>query len=380
MSAADRAAAGSRWRRWGQALRRDPMLAALLGALVLLTLFDSAEVPHYAGRIDGPTIAALAGLLALTKALEASGALHALGRWLLARLATERAAALALVAASALLSMVLTNDVALFVVVPLTLGLCRLAQLSPARYVVFEALAVNAGSALTPIGNPQNLFLWQRAQVPFGQFVLAMLPLVAFVLGALLLLTAFAFRARPLREHGEAAAIAVDARLLGAALLLYPAFLVAADLGHAVPACAAVLAAFALVRPRVLREVDWALLLVFVLMFIVLRTLAQEPAVHAWAGGLGLDRPQRLYAAAIVASQLVSNVPAAIALAETTSDWRLLAIGVNIGGFGLLVGSLANLIALRLAGDRAAWREFHRWSLPFLAFVAGVAWWALFAA
>ncbi len=166
---------------------------------------------------------------------------------------------------------------------------------------------------------------------------------------------------------------------LTAWLVLYPAFLVAADLGHALPACAAVLAVFALVRPRLLRDLDWGLLLVFALMFVVLRTVVAQPPVQAWLTGLGLQQPQRLYLAAIAASQLVSNVPAAIALAETTSDWRLLAIGVNVGGFGVVVGSLANLIALRLAADAAAWREFHRWSLPFLGFVAAVTYFALFA-
>ena len=360
-------------------LVRDPMLSALLAALALLTLADPAQLRHYAGRIDRPTLAALAGLLALTQALQASGALHALAQALLARLASERAAALALVAASALLAMVLTNDVALFVMVPLTLGLCRLAGLAPARFVVFEALAVNAGSALTPIGNPQNLFLWQRAHVPFASFVWQMLPLVAFMLGALLLLTAWAFPARPLRAHAGAAPAAVDRRLLAVALVLYPAFLVAADLGHALPACAAVLAVFALVRPRLLRDLDWGLLLVFALMFVVLRTVVAQPPVQAWLTGLGLQQPQRLYLAAIAASQLVSNVPAAIALAESSTDWRVLAIGVNVGGFGLVIGSLANLIALRLAADAAAWREFHRWSLPFLGLVAAVAYAGLFA-
>ena len=65
-------------------------------------------------------------------------------------------------------------------------------------------------------------------------------------------------------------------------------------------------------------------------------------------------------------SQVVSNVPATIALAEYSKDWRVIAYGVNVGGFGLMLGSLANLIALRLSGDRAAWLSFHVYAIPAL--------------
>ena len=93
---------------------------------------------------------------------------------------------------------------------------------------------------------------------------------------------------------------------------------------------------------------------------------------------LGLDRPQHLYWAAIGASQIVSNVPAAIALAEYSKDWRLIAYGVNIGGFGFMVGSLANLIALRLSGDRRAWLVFHVYAIPALMLAAAIGWALLF--
>ena len=94
--------------------------------------------------------------------------------------------------------------------------------------------------------------------------------------------------------------------------------------------------------------------------------------------GLGLDRPEHLYFAAIGASQIVSNVPAAIALAEYSADWRVLAYGVNVGGFGLMVGSLANLIALRMSGDRQAWLSFHGHALPALAVASALGYALLF--
>ena len=87
---------------------------------------------------------------------------------------------------------------------------------------------------------------------------------------------------------------------------------------------------------------------------------------------LDLTQPQHLFLTGIGASQIFSNVPAAIALAEYSRDWRVIAYGMNIGGFGFMVGSLANLIALRMAGDRKAWLSFHVYSLPFLL-VSGIA-------
>jgi di/tricarboxylate transporter len=269
------------------------------------------------------------------------------------------------VLAAALLSTVLTNDVALFVVVPLTLGVCRITGMPATKLVVFEALAVNAGSTLTPIGNPQNLFIWQLANVSFGDFVWHQLPLVAGLMVALLALTAFAFPGRPISVQEDAAA-PLDPLLLGLSLALYLPFLVATDMHHAGWAVAAVLAVFLVTRPGVLAQLDWGLLLVFVLMFIDLRLLAGLGVVKTAMQGLALHEPVNLYFAGIGASQLVSNVPAAIALAEYSKNWRVIAYSVNVGGFGLMIGSLANLIALRLTGDRQAWRSFHVYAVPAL--------------
>ena len=359
-------------------LRKDTFFMILLAGLVLLSAIAPSRIASYATLVDWPTIAALTGLLLLTKGLEVSGALHRLGHALIGLMATERAAALCLVTAAALLSTVLTNDVALFVVVPLTLGVCRLTKMPATKLIVFEALAVNAGSALTPIGNPQNLFLWQRSTVSFGEFVWHMLPLVALLMVALGVLTAFAFRTGPVQARDGAPPAPLDRALFGVSLALYLPFLIATDLHHAGAAVAVVLAVFLLLRPRVLAQLDWGLLLVFVLMFIDLRLLAGLEIVRGAMHGLGLEQPLHLYFAGIAASQIVSNVPAAIALAEYSKDWRVIAYGVNVGGFGFMVGSLANLIALRLSGDRNAWLSFHAYAIPALIVAAAIGWALLF--
>jgi di/tricarboxylate transporter len=347
-------------------LFRDTLFLILLAGLLLLSVFAPSRIASYPTLVEWPTIAALTGLLVLTKGLEASGSLHWLGHRLIGFMATERTTALCLVSAAALLSMLLTNDVALFVLVPLTLGVCRITQMSATRLIVFEALAVNAGSALTPIGNPQNLYLWQLSKVSFAAFVMHMLPLVLGLLLVMLVLTALVFSSRRMRISDGETQQPLDRLLLGTSLLLYLPFLIATDLHHAGWAVGVVLLVFLALRPHVLAHLDWGLLLVFMLMFIDLRLLANLGFVRDGMLGLGLEQARHLYLASIAGSQIISNVPAAIALAEYASDWRVMAYGVNVGGFGLMVGSLANLIALRMSGDRAAWLQFHVFAIPFL--------------
>ena len=360
------AAATRAWR----ALRRDYLLQVLLAAAAILMFARPVAAGDLPALVDWPTIAALAGLLALTKGVELSGFFHRIGFQLITLEHTERKLAFFLVASSALLATVLTNDIALFIVVPLTLSLRSMAALPITRLVVFEALAVNAGSALTPVGNPQNLFLWQRSGLSFHAFVGQMLPLAAILLAVLAVTTALAFPGRRVDATEEAEPRALDRPLLALSVVLYPLFIIAADLRHAVGGLLALLAVFAIVRRSVLMRVDWALIAAFVLMFVDLRLLAQHDGVRDWVVRAGAGEASSLYLAGIGVSQVISNVPAAILLAEHSADTRVIAYAVDVGGFGLAIGSLANLIALRMLHSRRAWLVFHGYSVPFLL-VAG---------
>ena len=362
-------------------LRHDVVFLVLAAICVAWTVVSPSRIVEYPRLVDWPTILALTGLLVLTKGVEVSGGLSVVARRLILAIHTERKLALFLVGASALLSTFLTNDVALFVMVPLTLRLRGSSSLRDSvpvtRLIVFEAIAVNAGSALTPLGNPQNLFLWGQSGVKFVSFIGTMLPVVVIAMVALLLLTTFAFSSRELEADGSEV-VAVDRRLLIVSLVLYAPFLILIDTHRPAIACVTVLAIFALFARRVLEGVDWALLAVFVLMFIDLRLAAQTDVVRHAIATIGVNDPMRLYATAVLSSQLISNVPAAILLTEYSKDWATIAYGVSIGGFGILIGSLANLIAMRLAKDRRAWLVFHAYSVPFV-FVTALATWAWLA-
>ncbi|MHA6826715.1 anion transporter [Ralstonia pseudosolanacearum] len=355
-----------------QSLKQDTFFWLLLIVCAGLTTLAPQRIVQYPQLVDWHTIAALAGLLILTKAVESSGMLQLLGQRLVDAVQSERVLALSLVGASAALSTLLTNDVALFVIVPLTVGLRHVARLPVTRLIVFEALAVNAGSALTPIGNPQNLFLWHQSGLSFGGFVWQMAPMVALLMLLLLVGTWFAFPAQTIHVHSDVDAPELHKRLLLPALALYVPFLLLTDRGYPLAALAGLVVLYLIGARYVLARVDWGLLLVFVLMFIDLRLVAQlEPVRHGLAMR-ALSEPTHLYWAGIGLSQVISNVPAAILLAESSHDWPVMAFAVSVGGFGFMVGSLANLIALRMARDKRAWLVFHVYSMPFLVAAAGI--------
>ena len=347
-------------------LGHEYLFWTLVGLLLVLTLSSPERVSQYPALVDWPTIAALLGLLIVTKGIEVSGALHALAHRVLTYLQSQRALALFLVGSAALLATVLTNDIALFIIVPLTIALQRVTDVPVSQLVIFESLAVNVGSALTPIGNPQNLFLWQLSHTSFLHFLAGMVPLVSILWSLLLLWTVVAFHPTPITVRSQDTPPRVNKRLLLLSLALYGPFVVSIEWHQPLLGAAVVLLCYLLSFPAVVRQIDWVLLLVFILMFLDLRLVANLAIIQTGMQHIGLTVPTRLFLVGVVASQLISNVPAAILLAHYSPDWLVIAYAVTVGGFGLVMGSLANLIALRLAQDPRLWLRFHGYSVPFL--------------
>ncbi|HEY9111591.1 MAG TPA: citrate transporter, partial [Rhodanobacteraceae bacterium] len=139
---------------------------------------------------------------------------------------------------------------------------------------------------------------------------------------------------------------------------------------YAPPATLAIIAIGVVFFRRVLAGVDWLLLVTFAAMFVGLGHLAALPAVQSHIGALAWRDPHTTYASGIALSQIISNVPAAVLLQHYAGNFTLLAAAVNVGGSGLMIGSLANLIALRLDGSRGIGWRFHAWSIPYLVVTA----------
>jgi Na+/H+ antiporter NhaD/arsenite permease-like protein len=349
------------------------LLWVLLAVAVVFVLVRPRAPLDYLNLVDWQTVGALAGLLAITQGVERSGMLQSVAARLLARTTELRHLVFFLVATAAGLSALVTNDVSLFLLVPLTRVLAAQAHLPLARLVVLEALAVNAGSALTPIGNPQNLYLWHRSGESFLGFMGMMAPTVAVMLFWLFAAVRFLVPRVEIQLKLASDAEPVQPRLLALSALLFIAFVIALDQRWLAAGLGLVFGAFLLLHPRVLLGIDWALLAIIALMFVDLRQLAELPAVAALLQQWPIGEGWRAYLAAIGVSQLISNVPAAILLDRYVHDLPALAAGVSVGGFGCVLGSLANLIALRLAKVPHGLREFHRISIPFFLVCAASA-------
>jgi Na+/H+ antiporter NhaD/arsenite permease-like protein len=356
---------------------KEPVLSVLVVALIALQIFHPKPWASLPSLVDWETVMTLTGLLILTKAVESSGFLMWLAHRVVHRIRSVRSLAYLLVGLAAALSTLLTNDVALFVVVPLTLSLHKLTPLPLKRLVIFIALAVNAGSILTPLGNPQNLFLWATSGVSFGAFVVALAPLCAALMVMLFALCRVSFRGDALDLSSDTEPHAVEWPMFGVSVLLFASFVALADAHRPGIGLAALLLGFLIWRRRIVMKIDWLLLLIFVFMFIVLRSVAALPWVHGTIGQIGISTPLSAYAAGALLSQAISNVPAAIMLAQFSHDWRALAFGVSVGGFGIAIGSLANLIAVRLAKERGMWLPFHLFSIPFWLVAGAVGGWLL---
>jgi Na+/H+ antiporter NhaD/arsenite permease-like protein len=348
-------------------LQAEWLLLSFAALAIALALLDPQPLAKYRQWLQLPTLAGLMGLLIAIQGIRDSGLVQHAAAAVVARAHSLRSLGLLLVTATALLSMVLTNDVSLFLIVPLTLAIGGISNLPVLRMVVLEALAVNAGSTLSPIGNPQNLLLWQHSSLRFPQFVLAMLPvaLVMFVLVA-----AFAWLWLP-RDRAELSPDRIDgqpaSRRLGIWSMLALAGMVLLMEYHQAPLAAMLLLVlFALLARSSLARIDWLLLLTFAAIFLGLSHFAELPLVRQALDRLDFGQPLTLYASGIVASQLISNVPATVLLLDRTPDALALAVAVNVGGFGVAIGSLANLIALRLAKQPHGLRLLHLVSIPFL--------------
>ena len=153
-------------------------------------------------------------------------------------------------------------------------------------------------------------------------------------------------------------------------LAFYLIFLAALEMKQELWGLVIVAVGFLLLARRVVFSVDWTLLLVFMAMFIDVHLLTQLPALNQSLSGVGALSNGQLWLTAIGLSQVISNVPSTILLLNYVPPSLLLAWAVNVGGFGLLPGSLANLIALRMAADRRIWWRFHLYSIPMLLWAA----------
>lgn len=404
-------------------VRKDPVLVVA----IVLAIISCAAVPPdaaYAEYVDLRTIGMLFSLMTIMAGLSRLGVFRIACRHLLSAVRGPRRLALALTLLAFFSSMLITNDVALVTFVPF--ALLALRTLDSPRHacftVVMMTIAANLGSMLTPIGNPQNLYLYSTSHMALTDFLLLMLPYAAAAL--VLLVGAIAFFGRIPEHAKEKAARSVDAgnpasssedgsadspatcgeadnaasatdanetpqlasdaddpapsplRVLPWAALFVLALL---SVAHILPyqAIVAVTIVVALAADRrALLRVDYALLFTFIAFFVFVGNVGRIEVVSAALAQL-IDGHE--LAVSVIASQVLSNVPAAILLSGFTSNFAALIVGTNLGGLGTLIASMASLIsykqvALVLPREKGRYfMLFTVWNIAFLAVLAVLA-------
>ncbi|WP_019127481.1 SLC13 family permease [Enorma massiliensis] len=404
-------------------VRKDPVLVVA----IVLAIISCAAVPPdaaYAEYVDLRTIGMLFSLMTIMAGLSRLGVFRIACRHLLSAVRGPRRLALALTLLAFFSSMLITNDVALVTFVPF--ALLALRTLDSPRHacftVVMMTIAANLGSMLTPIGNPQNLYLYSTSHMALTDFLLLMLPYAAAAL--VLLVGAIAFFGRIPEHAKEKAARSVDAgnpasssedgsadspatcgeadnaasatdanetpqlasdaddpapsplRVLPWAALFVLALL---SVAHILPyqAIVAVTIVVALAADRrALLHVDYALLFTFIAFFVFVGNVGRIEMVSTALAQL-IDGHE--LAVSVIASQVLSNVPAAILLSGFTSYFAALIVGTNLGGLGTLIASMASLIsykqvALVLPREKGRYfMLFTVWNIAFLAVLAVLA-------
>ena len=326
-------------------LKKEPILViAALAAAVSCALVPPDAA--YLGYIDLRTLALLYALMVVVAGLRDAGAFTHLAHLVCARAKTARSMGALLAAMTFFSSMLITNDVALLTFVPFAVVLLGMTgrRQDLIRVVVMQTVAANLGSMLTPVGNPQNLYLYSYYDLSALDFFRITAPIWGLSLLLTLLLALALPRAALSVALGEEPG--VEKKKLWLYLALFAVCLLCVVRVLPWPAMLGiVVAALLLLDRRTLLRADFLLLLTFVAFFVFAGNLARLPAVDALLRRLLRGRE---YPTALLASQVISNVPAALLLSAFTDNASALLRGVNVGGLGTPIASLASLISLKL--------------------------------
>lgn len=327
-------------------IKNDTVLA-ISGVLAVVSCFLVPPDAEYAGYINAHTILTLFCLMAVMAGMQSLGLFQMIGETLLKKISSTRGLVLVLVFLCFISSMFITNDVALITFVPLAILVLKMASLEASMCftITFMTIAANLGSMLTPVGNPQNLYLYSVSGMNIGEFLILMLPYT--LLSALLLIIGIFVKCK---NSQVTVVISQKQNTLDKKKLIYYlvlfilCLLCVAGFISVEVLFVIIIAAVLLENRRLLLKVDYSLLATFICFFIFIGNMGRFPAFRDFIIHI-LEGHERIVSIGI--SQVISNVPAALLLSGFTSEWKELIIGTNIGGLGTLIASMASLISYK---------------------------------
>ena len=319
------------------------MVSAMVAALI--TCFLVPPDRQYLDYFDVKTLTCLFCVLAVVCALKNINFFYMLARKIVEVFRNARMCVLALVYITFIGSMLIANDMALLTFLPL--GLFVLSTTGKNHYMAFtfimQNIAANLGGMLTPFGNPQNLYLYTKFQIPNLEFMQIMAP--PFLVSILLItLCCILFvKPEPLSLKGETISLPVGRTVAYMLLFALAIAIVFRGIPYGI-GLVVIPAVLLLMDRKALKMVDYPLLFTFVFFFVFSGNMARIPAVRQ-AFSFLLEKSTLLFS--VASCQVISNVPSAILLSQFTDNYKDLLLGVNIGGVGTLIASLASLITFR---------------------------------
>lgn len=327
---------------------KDEAVLIISFVLAVVSVFFVSPSAAYLEYIDFRTLALLFCLMAVMKGLDSLGIFQLLAEKLLKRVYTLRGLSLTLCLLCFFSSMIITNDVALITFVPFTIVALRLSS-SPKGLlplVALETIAANLGSMLTPIGNPQNLYLFSNYEMGMGEFFSAIWPYGLLSL-VLTVVCALCMGRGSVRMQEEPDSVIEKPNSSGlfvyGALFLLSLLTVFRVIPYVVTLGITLLVILFFDR-KILAKVDYSLLFTFVCLFIFIGNLGNIGPVNAFLKNI-VEGNEVLVGT--LSSQIFSNVPAAILLSGFTQNASALLVGVNLGGLGTLIASMASLISFK---------------------------------
>lgn len=328
-------------------IRNNPILC-ISGMLALISCFFVFPDLQYFSYINVRVLAILFGLMLIVAALGHIGTFDVLTNKLLSKVKTYRGISLLMSLLSFFLSMFLTNDVSLVTLVPFAIMV--LTPFGENRKLMFTLIimtvAANLGSMLTPIGNPQNLYLYDNYKIALPDFLLLMIPYSALSLALIVALTFILVKGSdklPPLKNTEVKKLSFVKLLIYFALFVLNILTVVGYV-HFLISLGVTVAAMLIMDRNSFKKADYNLLATFVFFFILIGNIGRIDAITGALSGLVSSYP---VPAAILSSQIISNVPAAMLLSAFTDDGKSLIIGTNLGGLGTLIASMASLITYR---------------------------------
>ena len=339
------------------------VLIAAFAALVTSFIIppDSAYLDYF----DFKTLTCLFCVLAVVCALRNIRFFYTMAKAIVRKFKNTKLAVLALVYITFIGSMLIANDMALLTFLPL--GYFVLRTTGKEKYMAFtyimQNIAANLGGMLTPFGNPQNLYLYTKFNIPDGEFISIMFPPFIVAISLITLLCLVFVKAEPLEIQEKAAQLPLPRVIIYLALFALSILIVFRTIPFVIGLIVIPVALLFLDR-EALKSVDYGLLLTFVFFFIFSGNMARIEGVRSFFSAL-LERNTLLFSA--LSCQVISNVPSAILLSQFTANYRELLLGVNIGGVGTLIASLASLITFK-AYTKDQPGNTARYILKFTAF------------